>query len=184
MSNSAGIFGIRTAWDFLQKLEGDYADFLKQPDSARLALNCVMTAYHLHEWVWLDCLKPDAQRRLQIGLATKDRPEFRRWLGTNWSDFKTIEELTNGTKHCGGWDGPMEANRVSGFGRGPYGVGPYGISYLLVDLGEDCGGRRWQPVVELLESALLFWRTFFQRYALPTDGGSTDNLDGIRSSTL
>jgi hypothetical protein len=53
------MFDIETSEDFLNKLEAEYADFKAQPDSTRQALNCIMTAYHLHEWVWGDWLKTD-----------------------------------------------------------------------------------------------------------------------------
>jgi len=42
---------------YLAKLEADFADFMKERGSERLALNCAVTAYHLHEWVWHDWLK-------------------------------------------------------------------------------------------------------------------------------
>ena len=42
------MFDIITSRDFLAKLEADFADFEKEPGSARLALNCAITGYHLH----------------------------------------------------------------------------------------------------------------------------------------
>jgi hypothetical protein len=45
------MFDIITSRDFLGKLEADYKDFKAQSDSARYALNCIITAYHLHVWV-------------------------------------------------------------------------------------------------------------------------------------
>jgi hypothetical protein len=45
------MFDIITSRDFLAKLEADWDDFMKEPHSARLALNCAITAFHLHEWV-------------------------------------------------------------------------------------------------------------------------------------
>jgi len=53
------MFDIITSRDFLAKLEADYTDFKAQPDSARHALNRIITAYHLHEWIWGDWLKTD-----------------------------------------------------------------------------------------------------------------------------
>jgi hypothetical protein len=46
------MFGMTTSRDFLWKLEADFDDFMKEPRSARLAVNCALTAYHLHDWVW------------------------------------------------------------------------------------------------------------------------------------
>ena len=51
-------FDIRTPRDFLKKLRDEQNDFIKSHClDARHALNAVMTAYHLHEWVWGDFAK-------------------------------------------------------------------------------------------------------------------------------
>jgi hypothetical protein len=42
-----------------RELVADYADFKTQPDSARRAPNCIITAYHVHEWVWGHWLKTE-----------------------------------------------------------------------------------------------------------------------------
>ena len=53
-------FDIRSPSDFLQKLRDEQADFIKSHClDARHALNAVMTAYHLHEWVWGGFAKRD-----------------------------------------------------------------------------------------------------------------------------
>ena len=48
------MFDIITSRDFLAKLEADFEDYERNPQSARHAVNCVITAYHIHEWVWGD----------------------------------------------------------------------------------------------------------------------------------
>jgi hypothetical protein len=53
------MFDIITHRDSHAKLKADFDDFANEEDSARLALNCAITAYHLHEWVWGDWLKTD-----------------------------------------------------------------------------------------------------------------------------
>jgi len=51
-------FGITTARDFLNKLVEEQRDFeASHCLSARHAINAVMTAYHLHEWVWGEFVK-------------------------------------------------------------------------------------------------------------------------------
>ena len=42
-------FDIVTCQDFHAKLTADFDDFAKEEDSGRVALNCAITAYHLHE---------------------------------------------------------------------------------------------------------------------------------------
>lgn len=51
-------FGITTARDFFNKLVEEQRDFEASHSlSARHAINAVMTAYHLHEWVWGEVVK-------------------------------------------------------------------------------------------------------------------------------
>jgi hypothetical protein len=61
------MFDITTCRDFHRKLKADSEDFAKEQDSGRLALNCIITAYHLHEWVWGDWLKTDYAAWKQFG---------------------------------------------------------------------------------------------------------------------
>ena len=67
------MFDIITSRDFLEKLEGDFADFSEAPHSTRLALNCAMTAYHLHEWVWGEWLKNQSAGRPWPGFGANRR---------------------------------------------------------------------------------------------------------------
>jgi hypothetical protein len=170
------MFDIVTSRDYLAKLEADFADFMKEPGSSRLALNCAITAYHLHEWVWGDWLKTDYATWKALGI--RDFETFREWLYKACVWLLWIEELTNGSKHFvrnqsfegrrvtllpearnlpnagaedSHWDGPM-----------PFLTGDTEV--LLIDNGppED---HRWMLVGTLLYVVLQFWRQFFERYA-------------------
>jgi hypothetical protein len=72
------MFDITTCWDFHRKVKADFDDFAKEQDSARLALNCIITAYHLHEWVWGDRLKNDFAVWKQLGI--RDKGSFVGWI--------------------------------------------------------------------------------------------------------
>jgi hypothetical protein len=91
------MFDILSSHDFLQKLESDFDDFIKESHSTRLALNCAITAYHLHEWVWGDWLKTDSNIRKTLRI--RDYNDFLKWIDDNCPWFSTVQELTNGTKH-------------------------------------------------------------------------------------
>lgn len=45
------MFEIEDSKAFCEKLVFDYEELRREPTSARVALNCVITAYHLAEWV-------------------------------------------------------------------------------------------------------------------------------------
>ena len=72
------MFGMTTSRDFLWKLEA-LDDFMKEPRSARLAVNCALTAYHLHDWVWREWLKNDKTTRQALGTG-KHKREFLAWI--------------------------------------------------------------------------------------------------------
>lgn len=154
------MFDIVTSRDFLIKLEADYADFKPQPDSARHALNCIITAYHMYEWVWGDWLKSDCVVRGKLQI--RDKESFKAWLYNACASFRSVEEITNGVKHF--IRAPkVETERVSAYGQGPYGVGPYGTPYLLIDHGQGLPvEQRYQTAEQLIDNALTFWRGFFR----------------------
>jgi hypothetical protein len=81
------MFTIGTSRDFLWKLEADFDDFMKEPYSTRLAVNCALTAYHLHEWVWGDWLKTDyaTWKTLRI----RDKESFLTWIDKACPWFST-----------------------------------------------------------------------------------------------
>ncbi len=144
------------------KLEADFADLTENPSSARHALNCIITAYHLHEWVWGDWLENDEETRKALSVA-KSRESFLAYIQHACPWFYDIRALANGTKHFHRRDS-MKTEHVQGFGVGPYGVGPYGQSYLLIDHGEAATEHRFQTATALIEEVIRFWREFFDRY--------------------
>jgi hypothetical protein len=154
------IFDIVTSRDFLDKLKADYADFKSQPSSARLALNFIITAYHLHDWVWGDWLKADYATRKKLGI--RKMPSFKAWLDRSCPGFGALKDLTNGAKHLRKTNVATEFID-GGFGSGPYGIGPLAQPYLLIDDGAD-GEQRWQTAGELLDQAIAFWDDFFKEY--------------------
>ena len=173
------MFSIDTSRDFLAKLEADFADYEKEPGSGRLALNCAMTAYHLHEWVWGDWLKTDYAVRKALGI--RDSNTFLAWIDKACPWFFAIQGLTNGAKHFIR-NQPFQARRVSrppfmldapgaGFDEGAWdGPMPYvvaGNEFLLFDFGPEAAEHQWMPTSMLLEVVVRFWREFFERYAPP-----------------
>ncbi|CAN7616764.1 hypothetical protein LJR009_005500 [Bosea sp. LjRoot9] len=171
------MFGITTSHDFLSKLEADFADFEQQPESARLALNCAITAYHLHEWVWGDWLKTDYKTRKAIGI--RDREGFLQWIDRACPWFSTVQALTNGTKHFQRRD-DFKALKVgllpfafdlpdAGFDEGHWdGPAPFltgARAFLLFDFGVEAGSHRWYTAMQILEVVVRFWREFFILYA-------------------
>lgn len=155
------MFDLTTSRDFYAMLVEDFDDFMAEPHSARRAVHCAITAYHLHEWVWGDWLKADHVTR--AALKIRDRDSFLSWIGRHSVWFLFIQELANGTKHFIRDQG-FQTMRIGGYGEGPYGVGPYGKGYLVIDCGEDAAENRWLPAAHLLEVVVRFWRDFLRKY--------------------
>ena len=155
------MFDITTCRNFHKKLKADFEDFANEQDSARLALNCIITAYHLHEWVWGDWLKADYATWKELEI--RDKESFVAWIERECPAFKTVQDLTNGTKHFIR-EQNVQTSHVGGFGMGPYGGGPYGVSYLLIDYGVDASDQRWKTAKDLIEAVVTFWNIFFERH--------------------
>ncbi len=154
------MFDINNSKDFYTKLLADFDDFMDHRDSARHAMNCAITAHHMHDWVWNDYLKNDEAIRRRMGIE-KDKNDFVKWIDDHSVWFSMVQEISNGSKHFGRQP-PFETRRVTGYGTGGYGVGPYGVSYLIIDHGEDAGVHQFMNVPDLLEVVVRFWRDFFR----------------------
>ncbi len=162
------MFNITTASDFYSMLVEDFDDFVKEPHSARRAMHCAITAYHLHEWVWGDWLSKSKAAREALGVSGRDKDLFLQWIDQHCIWFRIVQDLANGTKHFARQTG-FDTLLVAGFGEGGFGIGPYGEGYLVIDWGEDAGKHRWLPAAHLLEVVVRFWRDFFRSY-LPSVG--------------
>ena len=160
------MFGVTSAYRFFEKTRADYASVQADIADPGVTLNCILSLYHLHEWVWASWLKqrPDVQARLGI---RGDKGDFIAWLDSNCPHFSLLQELANCTKHCR----PVHATaQVEGYGRGPYGIGPYGVPYLLIDLGEELApADRYLVASEVLKAIMDFWTSFFAVYGIVDD---------------
>jgi hypothetical protein len=72
------MFDLTNSRDFYAMLVEDFDDFMAEPHSARRAVHCAITAYHLHEWVWSDWLKHDYDVWKALGIRDKD--SLRSWI--------------------------------------------------------------------------------------------------------
>jgi hypothetical protein len=75
-----------------------------------------------------------------------------------------VQSLANGAKHFVRQI-EVETERIAGYGSGSYGVGPYGKPYLLLDYGA-AATERWQTAEQVIDGAVVFWRSFFETYRL------------------
>jgi hypothetical protein len=150
--------------DFYEKLLAEFDEFMEHQDSARHAMNCAITGFHLHDWVWNDYLKQDATLRATLGIGKK-KHEFLKWIinsGSIW--FSLVEEIANGSKHFGR-EIPFRVPLVNDYVEEGYAEPNYFVSYFAIDQGEDVADARYMPLSMLFETMVRFWRDFFTRYS-------------------
>lgn len=83
-------FDIRTAADFFKKLKEDFADYSTDITSARHALNCAMTAWHLTEWVY---------HEFNLDKTFKKVSDFQEDVKKQCSSLVIMHDISNGSKH-------------------------------------------------------------------------------------
>lgn len=188
-SGGATLFGIATARDFYAMAVQDFDDFMEEPHSARRAIHCAISAYHLHDWVWGERLAHDPTFRASLGCGDR-KDDFVNWLCRMIWHFGTVQEIATGSKHFrpstgleavkvqappfmfgtlgagwgeGAWDGPIH------YTSGTSDRESEGRGYLLIDLGPGDEVHRYQPAVHVLEAVVRFWRNFFRAYDVGGD---------------
>lgn len=103
-------FGIISSKDFFLKLEAEYSDFNKNAISARHAINCALTSWHLTDWTFheffahlpefadkeklIDKLDYKALKKIS-GLTIYQDSLIKKCDG-----LKYMRLIANGSKHC------------------------------------------------------------------------------------
>jgi len=157
------MFGITMASDFFGKVQADLAAFEADVSNQTTAINGILSAYHLPEWVWARWLKSQCQKQLR-GQFVIDKQSFIGWVAVQCPNFDLLQQLANGSKHCSPVTTPTE--RIAGDGVGPYGIGPYGRPYLLIEVadGQGVAGSRYTTGDTVLSEVVEFWRSFFGEF--------------------
>jgi hypothetical protein len=151
------MFDMVNSRDFYQKLLEDFDDFLLQPDSARHAMNCAITAHHMADWVWGDFVKSDAALKIRLGV--RDIHDFLRWIDTQTVWYGLVQSLSNGSKHFIR-KAAEGTQKIEGFGMGGFGQGPFGMSYLAIEVSPT--DPKFLPMDQLFEVVIRFWRDFLR----------------------
>lgn len=158
------MFDIKNSRDFLEKFYEDYDDFQNNRQSARLAINAALTAYHLAEWVWGDWLKKDHVTWAKLNI--RDEETFIKWLDEACFYFPVMQRIANGSKHFIRKD-QATTLKSGGYGQGGYGVGGYGEASLQIEVASrfDEADKTWLDAQILIEDVLIFWRNFFRDHS-------------------
>ena len=85
-------FDIKNSDDFYKKLKEDYNEFCTKETSSRIALNCAMTAWHLHEWIYNDYKTTKLRRFREV-------KKFGKELKKKCQSLQLMQDICTGTKH-------------------------------------------------------------------------------------
>jgi hypothetical protein len=154
------VFEITTARHFLQKLHDEQSDFANsQSQSSRHALNAVITAYHLHEWVWE---ARNARQDLQQAWPYKCAKQFRQdHLNHLCPHIDVARTLANGTKHVRLKNGVSTGKRRPVFQPNVFQPNVFDVGHLWV----EHNGKR-ERADFFISELVNFWDGFFAQYNL------------------
>ena len=156
------MFGISTPLQFYQKLVQEFDDFCEAPSSARHAMNFVITAYRLHEWVWKGFLKNDVAKLQELHIS-KSIDAFKAWLDGKSIWYAQMQALANGSKHFQPGGLQIRIHHVGPFNTFAFNEVAFneGYSYFVVEMGEFEGRPHFVPATFIFEAVMRFWRDFF-----------------------
>jgi hypothetical protein len=159
------MFDIKNSADLYKKLLADSDDLHQDPSSARHAINCILTAYHLHEWVWADWLKKDHVTQSKLGIRNK--ASFSNWLEKNVPGFIEAQALANGSKHFGVDRNAtaVDTKKIQGaFAANAFYSNAFHTTTLKVEINRR-GNKVWIDALEFVDELLKFWGNFLQSYS-------------------
>src|SRR4051794_4521490 len=129
-------FAIIAARHLLEKLHEEQRDFIASDClSSRHALNAIITAYHLHEWVWAECCVQRSYLIARWGFAEaagNDPAPFRKYLTdpTRCPALEDARKIANGLKH---FHTKIETGQhAGGFQRSAFDDLGFDVDYLWI----------------------------------------------------
>lgn len=134
----------------------DYDDFVEQSDSPRHAINCMLSAYHMAEWIWGDWLQDDYAT--WTTLKIRDKVSFLAWVDGAQPWFKITQAVANGSKHFAS----KLANTKSSPTYVEDGYVEDGYQARMLEVQTDDG--KWVEAIVLVEDVVMFWQDFFKAY--------------------
>lgn len=128
-------------------------------------MNFVITAYHMHEWVWKGFLKNDAAKRQELGIP-KDIDAFKAWLDDRSIWYAQMQSLANGSKHFQSSSMTVHLRHVGPLNTAAFNEIAFneGYSYFVVDMGKLDGLPHVAPATFIFEAVLRFWRDFLYKH--------------------
>lgn len=152
----ACMFGIENSIAFYGKMLEDYDDFYEQSGSPRHAINCILSAYHMAEWIWGDWLQTDYDTWAALGI--KDKASFLSWVDRSEPYFSIVQDIANGSKHFA----PKLAKTTppSVFTQ----FDTEGKRHERYVLDVKVNETWWLEAIDVVQQIVGFWTKFFKDY--------------------
>ena len=150
-------FGIVNSRQFLQKLEEDLLDFESNDTSARHAINCAITSFHLIDWTFMQYFKNGGA---YLGMKPKKAIEsYRSKIFEECEDLKYMEAIANGSKHCIRENDPNRLSGLSGdFDSPDFDARDFYNKRFTIDWDDEIIDFK-----EKLVATIQFWRNYIQQ---------------------
>jgi hypothetical protein len=162
-------FGIISSLDFFHKLEAEYNDFDKNPISARHAINCALTSWHLTDWTFHEFFAhlSEFEDKEKIKYKGKDKliirisglSIYQDKLIKKCKELKYMRLVANGSKHCILRDPQIKDKTV--LYSGDFSFEDFNRHDFDVDRFQIVNGKRSAiDFEEVLVKTMNFWRTY------------------------
>lgn len=155
-----GVFDLTTAEQMLGKLRLEVEAY-KADETARHAMNALLTGYHLLEWVWHERLANDAVLKERVGIQSKD--ELRAKVEKEHPQFPLVNTIANGSKHfkrkLGDPTKGKPADPITGKRTGAFSSAfskAFDVDHLFI----EADGKH-HDVEDVLDALLKYWESFF-----------------------
>ena len=155
-----GVFDLTTAEQMLGKLRLEVEAY-KADETARHAMNALLTGYHLREWVWHERLANDDVLKGRLGIRSKG--ELLVQVEKEHPQFTLVHAIANGSKHFNRKPGDptkgKPADPITGKHTGAFSPAfskAFSVDHLFI----EADGKH-HDVEDVLDALLKYWESFF-----------------------
>jgi hypothetical protein len=162
-------FGIINSEHFFEKLEEEFKDFIGDRISARHAINCSLTSWHLSDWVFHEYFSSDDKyqdsEKIKIRRDFKEIKlitgimKFQNDIIKECPELEFMKLISNGSKHCQLRNKEIKEKTV--INQGDFILGDFDLNDFNVDKFE-IHTRNGEIIdfEETLNKTIVFWREF------------------------
>jgi hypothetical protein len=148
-------FGIESIAGYLEFCAQAIVDMEADKGNVNRCFSAILALNHIPDWLQY---KLTSSQRIQLKLNEKEGKPVKNSYEEKNKKLELLRHISNGLKHLQHNDVSTD-NIINSYGSEPFGTGPYGVSYLLIDRGENfLPEERYCTVLKLCQETLAFWK--------------------------